>query len=445
VFPEAHPDGQAEEEALACALTGYERMVRLLLALVVGSSIALCQVETEEIDELSVHRAIAIALEKNPEVQQMRSRIDAKAGEFWSSFGLAPPRLLFTEEGIPQSGGGFLERKWTVTQGLDFPLRSYFRASRISTERDALELRLEAEVLGLKSRVKKVYTDLLYASEVLLLREETLDLARSLEEAVQTRMEVGEAPELELMNAEIQRAEAENDVLEAERQLHRARYALFSLIGLDLEQISYGISFPDSLRYFATDFSQDSIVALLTLQPDYTSLQQSVEATSAGVREAWSTLLPDLSVSYFWQDFGRGFDYHGIELGVSVPLWFLFDQRGMIQTSQARFREASWRERERLLALKQEAENAWHGYDASLSTIKKYEEIISVRASTLSSLSLEAYRAGELDLVSLLVSQRTYLSSRIRYLDALRNYYHSLIDIERFLRTDLVFVNSNPG
>jgi len=416
-----------------------------VIVLLICSSVSFAQVALEEIDELSVQQAVEIALHQNPEIQRLRSQIDGKSGEFWSSFGLAPPRLLYTKEGIPQGGDGFLERKWTLTQGLDFPLRSYFRASRLSTERSALELKLEGEVLGLKARVKKVYTDLLYASEVENLREETLELARSLEEAVRARTEVGEAPELELMNAEIQRAEAENDVLEAERLLHRARYALFSLIGLDPEQISYAISFPDSLRYFSTDFSQDSVVARLTVQPDYASIQQSVEAASAGVREAWSTLLPDLSLSYFWQDYGRGYSHHGIELGVSVPLWFMFDQKGMIQASQARHREATWMERERLLSLKQEAENAWHGYDASLATIKKYEEVISVRAGSLSALSLDAYRAGELDLVSLLVSQRTYLDSRVRYLNALRNYYHSLIDIERFLRTDLVFVPSSPG
>ena len=384
-------------------------------------------------------------MERSPGLQQIQARIDAKAGEFWTSFGLAPPRLLFTTEGIPQGGGGFLERKWTLTQPLDFPLKSYFRASRISTEREALELRFEAEMLSLKADVKKVYTDLLYADEVLRLREETLELATTLEEAVRARVDVGEAPELELMNAEIQRAEAENDRLEAERLFHRARYALFNRIGLDPEEISYGIKFVDSLRYFSTDFSQDSVLASLTVQPEYTSIQQAVEATSVGVREAWSTLLPDLSLSYFRQDFGTGFENYGFELGVSLPLWFLFDQRGTIQSSQARHREASWMERERLLALKKDAENAWHGYDASLATIKKYEEVISVRAGTLSSLSLEAYRVGELDLVSLLVSQRTYLTSRIRYLDALRNYYHALIDIERFLRTDLVFVRSNAG
>ena len=430
--------------AQACASDPY-RVMRILVVLFLGVSLAAGQTESEDVAELSVDRAIAIAMERNPGLQQMQARIDAKAGEFWSSFGLSSPQLLYTKEGIPPGGGGFLERKWTVTQPIDFPLRSYFRASRVATEREALELRLRAEVLTLRAEVKKVYADLLYADEVLRLREETLELAATLEDAVRARLEVGEAPELELMNAEIQRAEAENDRIEAERLYHRARYALFNRIGLDPEEISYGITFEDSLRYFPTDFSQDSVMAMLTEQPEYTSIAQSVEATSAGVSEAWSTLLPDLSLSYFWQDFGGGFNSHGFELGVSVPLWFLFDQRGAIQSSQARHREATWMEQERLLALKRQAEDAWHGYDASLATITKYEEIISVRAGTLSALSLEAYRAGELDLVSLLVSQRTYLSSRIRYLDALRTYYHALIDIERFLQRDLVFVHSNGG
>ena len=81
-------------------------MVKTFFILVLASATALSQTEMREIDELSVSQAVEIALEQNPEIQQMRSRIDAKAGEFWTTFGLAPPRLLFTKEGIPQGGTG---------------------------------------------------------------------------------------------------------------------------------------------------------------------------------------------------------------------------------------------------------------------------------------------------------------------------------------------------
>jgi cobalt-zinc-cadmium efflux system outer membrane protein len=391
--------------------------------------------------DLTVQHAFELALKQNPGLQQMRAQVEAKSATFWSSFGLPSPVVSYMSEGNPLEGSSssvFLEKRWTVSQSLDFPLRSYYRLSRVSTEREALERKLESQTRKLKAGVKKTYTDVLYSLQLLLLREEALELARSLQDAVTARYEVGEGSELERMEAEIRVAEAENGLTDAERVLHKARYSLFNMIGLDPEEQAYGIRFPDSLIYLETDFSQDTLLASLDYQPEAVSVRRAVDAADHGVSEAWSRLLPDFNLSYYRQDFGTGFDFYGYEIGFTVPLWFMFDQRGEIEQSQALRMRASWEERETLQALKKEVEVAWHGYDASLQAIQRHEKLIRVLSTELKDLSLEAYRLGEIDLLGLLYAQQRYLDSRIAYLDALRNYYHHLVDIERFLRADLV-------
>ena len=412
----------------------------LLLAIPLAQAGFASEPDSAGVLDLTAGYAFELALRQNPELQQLRARVEQKSADLWSSFGLPSPVVSYMSEGNPHGGTSsvFFEKRWSVRQSLDFPLRSYFRLSRVSTEREALERKLDAETLKLKARVKKTYADVLYSLDLMQLREEALDLATGLQEAVTARYEVGEGSELERMEAEIRVAEAENGVTDAEQALHKARYTLFNLIGLDPEDQEYGIEFSGSLVYVETDFSQDTLLASLEYQPEAVSVRRAVDAADYGISEAWSTLLPELSLSYYNQDYGTGFDYYGYEIGFTIPLWFMLDQRGEIENSQALRMHASWEEQATVQALKKEVEVAWHGYDASLQSIMRHEKVIRVLSVEVKDLSLEAYRLGQIDLLALLYAQQRYLSSRIAYLDALRNYYHYLIDIERFLRTDLV-------
>ncbi|RMF54048.1 MAG: hypothetical protein D6746_14915 [Bacteroidetes bacterium] len=61
------------------------------------------------------------------------------------------------------------------------------------------------------------------------------------------------------------------------------------------------------------------------------------------------------------------------------------------------------------------------------------------RAATLLALTREGYRLGEIDLLTLLDTQRTYLDSQLRFYQALRDYYLDVIELERYLERDLIF------
>jgi cobalt-zinc-cadmium efflux system outer membrane protein len=99
----------------------------------------------------------------------------------------------------------------------------------------------------------------------------------------------------------------------------------------------------------------------------------------------------------------------------------------------------NWRMTEVELDLKKRAEQAWHSYQTSKQTIDRYRSTIQAQSKELLELTLEGYQAGEMDLLSLLQAQRTYLDSQRRYLAALRDYYIQLIALEQMLQQNLVF------
>jgi cobalt-zinc-cadmium efflux system outer membrane protein len=400
---------------------------------------------TSGVTRLTVKLATDLALQHNPYLRQLAGIVDAREGEVWTSFGLPSPELSYLNEGTPVGGSGYVERRWTIRQHVDFPLKTYYRLERVSAQGRSARQRYQAETLRIRADVKRAYTDVLYALGSHRLRSEALDLARQLRDAVTARSAVGEASDLELLKAEIQFAEASNQMADVDRSLHRARYTLFNTIGLDPAEQKYSIQFSDTLRYFEITLNEDTVLQTLLQQDDYLSITSALDAADHGVGEAWSDLLPDFFVSYYRQDYGIGFDNYGFEVGIKVPLWFFFQQRGGVQMAQAARSQVSWEQRAVALSLKRQAELAWHGFTSSQEIIRRHAEIINSRSRHLNTLALEAYRVGELELIALLDAQRTFVESQLHYLEALRDYYYQLIEIERFLKADFVFVSSGES
>lgn len=392
-------------------------------------------------DQLGVVEAIDLAQRQNPRLGQVRQQIRFKAGEWWTAWGLQAPQLIYFREGI-DGGTGFAEQRWGLSQRVDFPLHTYYRLRRVGTEQDALSLTLDAEQTRVQGDVKKAYTDLLYTQELVHLRTEEVRLSEQLVEAATVRVEVGEASELELMKAEIQAAEAQSNLEDARRQFQDARYALFTVVGLDPDQQRYEIAFPDTLVYLDVAINQSDVLGRLGQQPALRSARRHQEAARLGIKQTRSALLPALTVDLYQQDFGSGFDQYGFQVGLKLPLWLVPNFRGEMRQARAEAQQWAWREDAVFLDLKQQAEQAWHGYETAQQTIDRFRTTVQPRSDELLRRTLEGYRLGEIDLLALLDTQRTYLAAQLRYYETLRDYYHQLIDLERFLNQDIVF---NPA
>jgi len=389
---------------------------------------------------LTIDDALYFAFSKNPHLLSLKNQIDEASARPLKGLGLRNPEFLFMKEGIQrESGKGFVEKRQTISQSLDFPVTGFLRMQRLGSEKKALEYKYEQEKIRIKAAVKKAYTQIVYTIRISQLRERELSIAEELNRTAVSRFEAGDASEMELLRTEIQKAEAKNDVAYAKKIYHEARYELFKLIGLDPEEQQYGITFPDTLVFLEADIAQEEIMERLEEQPGIISANRNISAAISGVREAWSSFLPDLSLSLYRQDYGFGYDFYGFEIGFSIPLWFFSNEIPEIRVARAQYRQAITNKIGSELEMKKEIEDAWHAYHTSREIVDRYQEVIKERSEKLLEYTLEGYRLGEVDLIILLDNQRTYLNSIQRFYDALRDYYMRLIDLEKYLDRDLVF------
>lgn len=393
--------------------------------------------DSSGLNELSVQKALEIAYNKHPKINQLKNQIEAQKRQETLSIGLPNPEISYLKEGIGQ--GTFAEQRWTVSQNIDFPLSSLYRVKQERATTESLQLKLQDLENQVKAEVKAAYAQLAYVLQSGELAEERVSLFEDLREAAKARADMGESSEIDAMQADLQLQESRNSLELIGNQIMNARYDLFQTIGLDPEEQTYDISFPDTLEYVMVKINQDEVMSQLDHHPALKQIQQEVEASSYRGKVAKSRYLPDLNFSYYKQDYGNDFDFYGFEVGVKIPLWFATNQHQEVQQANALKRATEWRLTDARLFIKKQAEQTWHGYESSRNNIERFRENIQNQSLELVRMTQQGYSLGELDLLTLLEAQRTYLRTQEAYYQTLRDYYLKIIDLERFLQSDIIF------
>jgi cobalt-zinc-cadmium efflux system outer membrane protein len=411
----------------------YSAFIAVLMLFQLGSA----SPDTTGLSALSVSKALEIAYRQNPQINQLEYQIKAQKNQETLSFGIEDPKINYFKEGIGR--GGFTEQRWAVSQSVEFPLISYYRVRQQRSITESFQLKLKDLKNKVKMDVKAAYTQLAYAIQSNNLAGEQVRLFVNLREAAQARADMGETSEIDAMQADLQLQEAKNSQETTFKEIMNARYDLFHAIGLGPKDQTYDIAFPDTLAYKMVEVDQESVMQQLDQHPLLKQIKREVEAASFGKKLAKSTYLPNLNVSYYKQDFGNAYDFYGFEVGVSIPLWFAARQAPKVQQANAIQHAAEWKYEDSRLLIKKQAEQTWHSYESAKRNIERFRENIQAKSLDLVQMTQKGYSLGELDLLTLLEAQRTYLRTQAAYYQTLRNYYLTLVELERFLQADIIF------
>ena len=398
-----------------------------------------------QLDSLTVQKAVALAIDHNPSLNQLRQQIKMAEAVRWETPGIGTPVISWYKEGIPFSrtttSPPFQEKGLRLSQSIDFPLTSLFRYQTAHARVNALRLQYEARVRELRAQVKSDYARVAYYLELSHLSRQMVEIAEAFKNTVKARLDAGEASELELLNAEIRSQEANNQLLDARWQYDKARYQLFNTIGLDPDNQSYHIVFPDSLRYTEVLVPQEEVLAELPQLPEIQAARLFYQAARSRVKAAWSSVLPNIHLLYYRQDYGEGLNFFGWEVGLSLPLDVLFRQKPKIQGAKADARFMFWEYEKQVLNWKKRAEYVWHQYATAMEKLRPYHTEIRAKSRKLLQLTLQGYQMGEIDYLSLLEAQRVYLQTEQHYFTTLFDYSLSVIQMELFLGKELIFIS----
>lgn len=323
------------------------------------------------------------------------------------------------------------EHKVGIVQELEFPLAYVYKGRWHRSEKN----RKLAEYLSLENRiisaVKKKFFQVLLLQNQLQLYQEISGLTQELYRKAKIRVEAGESPLYDALKVKVDLAEVENRELAIQKELDVARNEFALLLGRKGDEF---FEVDGKLDYLPIKLNLDSLKFLA--EENHPFLKQMGEHLNLHKTErnlAWVGLMPNFEMRYFQKEF----QYEpipkswGVEIGLSVPLWFFMKDQARIRSSHYRVQAAKWNfdlEKRKVLF---KIEEAYSKLLLAEKQVQNYQENVLKEVEELVRIATRSYEEGEMGYLEVAEALRTLNRVKAGYLEALFEYLSAQAELER--------------
>jgi outer membrane protein TolC len=404
--------------------------------LFVAALIPLCTYGQSVEHGLSLRDALAIGLQRSPEVRIAEEEVIAARGRFWAGVSLPSPELSVQHEYIPvgMGLGRYSERTVAISQSFEFPTNYFLKGSILAQDEDIAMAFAQQASRRKDGAIKAAYFAAWGARKRLQYAHDNVVLSDSIMAKVELRFRVGEASPIERLTARVQQSEAKNEFTAARNGLLTAYAGLNGAMGFSTLQYDTSIVLTDSILVSHRELAVDSLISLVEKRnPALQAARSRVERASASRTLAWSTVLPSFSVSYFRQAKDGVGDYYGASVGVSIPLWFMFDTRGKVQESQAGVSIAEAESEGLRTKVLVDLRNAVRDVQNSANSVRLYQEDLIPQAEEVSRTAARGYTSGDLSYLEYLQARVTLIAVQRDFLSALLAHQASVTFLDEIV------------
>jgi len=415
---------------------GIKEVVAILF---IGLSVLPAKSKAQDTDtsltQLTLDRAIAIALQNNQVVGTSKLQVDKQRVLRRTATDLGKTTIDFQ---YGQMNGIKRDNNFAVGQGIPNPILSGRQRKLYDEQIKSGELNLAATKNDLIYRVKSTYGQLTYLLSLQKLFQKQDSIFSNFLKAAALRYQTGETNLLEKTTAETQLNEVRN-------QLEKNRSDII-ICKTELKRL---LNTKDSLQIVEMDLKKElwdnsgsqSIGGnpLLTLQKQ----QINVADRSIGVEQAKAG--PDFTVGYFNQSiigaqnvngqemvFDAGKRFQGIQVGISIPLFFQpFSSRIKAAKIEKEIAESQFDLAE--TDLRSQYQQAKQDLLKNMRSVDYYQNSALPNVDLMLKQSQTAFQSGEIGYLEFSVALQTYSDIRFSYLQVLNQYNQSVYTLQYFI------------
>ena len=399
----------------------------MISGLAVPSRSARAQVELEPITR---EEAVRLALERSPaDVGARGATRVAEAGvleargAWFPSLSANSTYANSSNERFDQSTGQLVSESYTAQLQSSYELftggRKLAQWQGASASLRAAEARERGQRFTTILETTQIFYQAAAAEELLTAARQRLDRAARQQDFAETRRLLGTATRSDALRAELERADAELAVIDAEAQLRTARLDLGRQVGR-----------PGPVRPAAGALPQEPppvpAVELLVERaednaPEAVATRAELERARSEKREAWGQFVPALRLtgSYDWFSFRWPPDEESwsLRLIASLPLYNGFVREATVARAEAERRTAEAEARDAVLAVRAAVEDAAGQIDTAARRVQ-----IAARALELAREDLrvieERYQLGAATILDLQTSQVALADAEVGWVRA---------------------------
>ncbi|MFA5011175.1 MAG: TolC family protein [Ignavibacteria bacterium] len=383
---------------------------------------------------ISLSDAERIARENKPELKKGINKISSARGKYLIGISPQMPELSLTYDFVPLGTGlgNYEERSIELNQNIEFPLKTIYKSNQLNNSIDIVRAENEVTNLNVINDVRRAYIILLEKQALINIAEENSIVANEFKTKSTIRYNVGEATNLEKLTADVQYTQALNNLEVIKNQYKNALSDLLYSIGIKEISNDYNPLLTDSLIYIP--FSETiEMVLLKTKNTNPLLLLSGLKKSNSliGKKIAISSYLPDFSLGYKRQSINGVNNYYGVNFGISVPLWFMFDQKGKIEEANAEIKISENEFDENYISVVNATKKAFVNLKNSEKQILLYKNALIPESEEIYRVANASYQIGEITYLEYLQANQTLIKTKENYFSVLKDYNLNIIELEK--------------
>jgi outer membrane protein, heavy metal efflux system len=311
------------------------------------------------------------------------------------------------------------------------------RAKRIAVSEATIragDAELAATIAQIRNDVRRAYYNALVADTRMTVLQELRGLAQRVRDTAQTRFDTGDVPRLEVLQASLALAAADNEAVMAQGMSVAARTRLNALLGQPL----------DTLQALSTPLDADgpvTIDAALNLaqtgSTELAVLDRQIEQQRARLMLAQALRVPDVvPTAMLTHDAEPEFTY-GWRAGLAISLPILTTHRAGVLVEQTSLDRLMAQRQAAVLRITGEVTAAAAAAEVQRQTYLRYRDVILPQAQQVEQLAQDSYELGQTGIAALLQALQASRDVRLRSLDAVAQFQTAAADLERAIGAPL--------
>ena len=412
--------------------------------------LAVCSLSGEtsvaaEENNFTLHQTVEFALQNNGDLKAFREEKGIRAaGKVKSS--LFPNPVFELEGATGKLSGSPSENRLSVGVSQEF-LTMGKRGKRLQVaekEADGFDRQIDNSGRLLIEEVKTTFNEMLLAEKRAELAERSTALNTQLLDITKQRFESGDIPELEVNLARVEVARSEGRKIEAEREVYPLKARLLTLMGLPSDAKA---SFSGDLEVkpYAKDMEELKRVALAR-RPDLKALEAEKAKIDAEITLAQAERIPNVTAGLGYQRENTAIEVAGnevkdrdnlISLKVSIPIPLFDRNQAGIQEARARKGSAESRYLFARRTIEREVEAAYARLTATEKSLSIYREDIIPQLEENLKLIQEAYKLGEVGILTVIEEVKKFSEVNEAYLTAQYDHQIALVKLDAATCADL--------
>jgi len=379
---------------------------------------------------LTLAAALDRALINSPAIVAARSRRAigaagvAVAGERLNPEGRAEfdrdtPRQAYTLA-VPLELGGKRARRLDVAQ-----------ATVRTTEAE-----IDLVIAETRNAVRGAYFDLLIATARVTLLDELQGLATRARDTAQQRFDAGDAPRLEVLQADLARTQAQNEATGARGSVVAARARLNALVGLPMDAPTQAVD-PDLGAILS---AETAIARARTASSELALLDRRLDEQRTRIALARALRTPDLTPEgSVTRGFGSDAEFQtGWKAAVAISLPLFTSHKAGVTLEEVTLTQLTAEREATLSRIAADVTAAAAIASAQREQYVRYRDEIIPQALEVERLAEDAYRLGRTGIAAYLQALQATRDVRLRSLQAQADLQAALTDLERAIGAPLL-------